>query len=109
MRRAAFALQLVEATDLLLAGLDRLRAAVRTQALRHRRTLMIGRTHGIHAEPITFGFKVAGWVAELDRGIARLETATREVAVGKLSGAVGTHATIPPAVEEYVCSRLRLA
>src|SRR6266542_1752192 len=69
---------------------------------------MVGRTHGIHAEPITFGFKVAGWVAELDRARARLAAAGGEVATGKLSGAVGTHATVDPFVEEYVCSRLKL-
>jgi adenylosuccinate lyase len=78
-------------------------------AVRHRRTLMAGRTHGIHAEPITFGFKVAGWVSELDRSIARLEAATRDVAVGKLSGPVGTHASIDPRVEEYACAKLGLA
>src|SRR5256886_14400794 len=69
---------------------------------------MAGRTHGIVAEPITFGFKVAGWVAELDRTIARLELAAGEAAVGRVSGAVGTHATIDPRVEEHVCRELGL-
>ncbi len=105
----AFALQIRESADLILEDLRGLRAACANLALEHRRTPMVGRTHGIHAEPITFGLKVAGWVAELDRGIARLEAAARETAAGKLSGAVGTHATIPPAVEEYVCSRLGLS
>jgi adenylosuccinate lyase len=69
---------------------------------------MAGRTHGIVAEPITFGFKVAGWVAELDRSMARLQRATEEAAVGRVSGAVGTHATIDPRVEEHVCKELGL-
>jgi adenylosuccinate lyase len=104
----AFALQLRDAADLLLQGVDRLRAAVREQALRHRRTLMIGRTHGIHAEPITFGLKCAGWYAELARGRRRLAAAREEIAYGKLSGAVGTFANNPPAVEAAVCARLGL-
>jgi adenylosuccinate lyase len=69
---------------------------------------MAGRTHGVVAEPITFGFKVAGWVAELDRALGRLERATDEVAVGRVSGAVGTHATVDPKVEEHVCKELGL-
>jgi adenylosuccinate lyase len=104
----AFALQLRDAADLLLAGLDRLRAAVKAQALRHRRTPMIGRTHGIHAEPITFGLKCAGWYAELGRDRRRLALARREIAYGKLSGAVGTFANVDPAVEAAVCARLGL-
>jgi adenylosuccinate lyase len=104
----AFALQIRESAEVILEDLRALRAACAALAMEHRRTPMVGRTHGIHAEPITFGLKVAGWVAELDRGIARLEAATRDAAAGKLSGAVGTHATIPAAVEEYVCSRLGL-
>ncbi|MDQ6692372.1 MAG: adenylosuccinate lyase, partial [Candidatus Dormibacteraeota bacterium] len=76
--------------------------------IRHRRTLMAGRTHGIHAEPTTFGLKVAGWVAELDRGLARLVAARADVAAGKLSGAVGTHATVDPRVEASVLSALGL-
>jgi len=105
----AFALQLRDAAGLLLTGLDRLRAAVRTQALRHRHTPMIGRTHGIHAEAITFGLKCAGWYAELTRNRHRLAAARREVAHGKLSGAVGTFASSDPAVEAAVCARLGLA
>jgi len=104
----AFALGLCQATDLLLAELDRLRAAVRAQALRHRRTAMIGRTHGIHAEPITFGLKCAGWYAELGRDRRRLVAARAEVAHAKLSGAVGTFANNAPAVEAAVCARLGL-
>ncbi|HVB76617.1 MAG TPA: adenylosuccinate lyase [Candidatus Nitrosotalea sp.] len=104
----ALALQLGEAADLIQADLGRLREAALALALRHRRTLMVGRTHGIHAEPITFGFKVAGWVAELDRARARLVRAAGEVRVGKLSGPVGSHATLDPRVETYVCEHLGL-
>ena len=104
----AFALQLRDAVDLLLADLDRLRAAARTQALRHRRTVMIGRTHGIHAEAITFGLKCASWYAELTRGRRRLAAARAEIAHGKLSGAVGTFANNAPAVEAAVCAHLGL-
>ncbi len=104
----AFALQLRDAADLLLADLDRLRAAVRTQAERHRRTVMIGRTHGIHAEAITFGLKCAGWYAELTRGRRRLTLARDEIAHGKLSGAVGTFANNDPGIEAGVCARLGL-
>lgn len=104
----AFAVQLRESGQAILEDLRKLREVAAELAVRHRRTVMVGRTHGIHAEPITFGFKVAGWVAELDRDVVRLETATREVAVGKLSGAVGTHAALDPRVEEFVCERLGL-
>jgi adenylosuccinate lyase len=105
----AFAMQLRDAADLLLAGVDRLRTAVRAQAERHKHTLMIGRTHGIHAEPITFGLKCAGWYAELGRGRRALADARTLVAHGKLSGAVGTFANNPPEVESGVCRRLGLA
>ena len=105
----AFALQIKESSVLIRSDLRRLREAAAELALRHRRTLMAGRTHGIVAEPITFGFKVANWVAELDRAGERLRLATLEAATGKLSGAVGTHATIDPRVEEHVCRELGLA
>jgi adenylosuccinate lyase len=104
----AFALQLRESGEVIAGDLRRLRAAAVELALRHRRTLMVGRTHGIHAEPITFGFKVAGWVAELSRAVARLEAATADVATGKLSGVVGTHGSVDPRVEEHVCRALGL-
>jgi adenylosuccinate lyase len=104
----AFAMQLRDAADLLLGSLDRLRAAVREQAERHKHTPMIGRTHGIHAEPITFGLKCASWYAELGRGRRALAEARALVAHGKLSGAVGTFANHPPDVEAGVCRRLGL-
>jgi len=105
----AFALQLRESADIILKDLAAVRAAAALLAVRHRGTLMAGRSHGIHAEPITFGFKVAGWVAELDRSLERLRVARAEVATGKLSGVVGTHATLDPLVEERVLGRLGLA
>src|SRR2546426_7549361 len=104
----AFALQLRDAADLLLAGVDRLRAAVRAQALRHRRTPMIGRTHGIHAEVITFGLKCTSWYAELQRGRRGLAAARAAIAHGKLSGAVGTFANSEPGLEAAVLRRLGL-
>jgi adenylosuccinate lyase len=105
----ALALQLREAAGLLIAEFEKVRDVAFELAIRHRRTLMAGRTHGIHAEPITFGFKVAGWVAELERTLARLAATREEVSVGKLSGAVGSHATIPPEIEEKVLGDLGLA
>src|SRR5690348_9939509 len=104
----AMAAQMGESARIIQRDLGSVREAAADLALRHRRTLMAGRTHGIVAEPITFGFKVAGWVAELDRSIARMERAGGEAAVGRVSGAVGTHATIDPRVEEHVCKELGL-
>src|ERR1700694_3453883 len=104
----ATAVQLVESARLIAGDLASVREAAAELAIRHRRTLMGGRTHGVGPEPITFGFKVAGWVAELDRAQDRLARAADEVAVGRVSGAVGTHATVDPKVEEYVCAELGL-
>ena len=104
----AMAIQLVESAGIIQKDLTAVRDAAAELAVRHRRTLMAGRTHGIVAEPITFGFKVAGWVAELDRSLSRLHDAAAEAAVGRVSGAVGTHATIDPRVEEHVCGELGL-
>ncbi|HEV2029710.1 MAG TPA: adenylosuccinate lyase [Candidatus Dormibacteraeota bacterium] len=104
----AMAVQLVESARIIAGDLAAVREAAADLAIRHRRTLMAGRTHGVVAEPITFGFKVAGWVAELDRAQERLARAAAESAVGRVSGAVGTHATIDPKVEEHVCRELGL-
>ncbi|HEX3629707.1 MAG TPA: adenylosuccinate lyase [Candidatus Dormibacteraeota bacterium] len=104
----ALALQLVSAADVLIGDLDQLLAVVRRRALEERATLMAGRTHGIHAEPISFGFVLAGWLDELERERGRLLAAREDIRVGKLAGAVGTHATIDPRVEEYALSRLGL-
>jgi adenylosuccinate lyase len=104
----AFALQLRESGAVVAEDVRALREVAADLALRHRRTVMVGRSHGIHAEPITFGFKVAGWVAELDRAVQRLDAAASEIATGKLSGPVGTHASLDPRVEEHVCAALGL-
>jgi adenylosuccinate lyase len=105
----AFAMQLVEATDLLLPALDGLRGAVREKVEQHRHTIMVGRSHGIHAEPITFGLKLAGWYAELGRARGRLLRARAEIAFGKLSGAVGTYAVNGPDIEAEVLTAVGLA
>jgi adenylosuccinate lyase len=105
----ATSLQLVEATDLLLQDLDRLDTAVGKVAVEHRQTPCIGRSHGIHAEPTTFGHKLTVWVAMIRRDRERLAAARREIAVGQISGAVGTHANVPARVEDIVCERLGLA
>ena len=105
----AQALQMREACDLILKDLDALADAVRDRAIEFRRTPMIGRTHGVHAEPMTFGLKLALWIAELQRAIERVRRAREAVSVGKLSGAVGTFAHLPPQIEEDVCRRLGLA
>ena len=104
----ALAVRLVEAGELLQTALEDLTEVVIAAARKYRNTLMIGRTHGIHAEPTTFGFKLAVWVDELRRARVRLDAAIEDIAVGKISGAVGTHATVPPSIEEYVCERLGL-
>jgi adenylosuccinate lyase len=105
----ALSLQLVEALDLLLQGAERLEQAITRLALAHRRTPQVGRTHGVHAEPTSFGMKLAVWIDEVRRGQARLRAARERIAVGKFSGAVGTHALVPPEVEEYACAALGLA
>ena len=104
----AQALQMREACDVLLVDLDGLAEAIRDRAAEHRRTPMIGRTHGVHAEPMTFGLKLALWYAEVGRDIERIRRARAVVSVGKLSGAVGTFGHLPPQIEEDVCRRLGL-
>lgn len=104
----ALALRLRESADLLLEGLDDLRSAIAEKADEHRYTVMMGRTHGVHAEPITFGLKMACWLGEVERGIERLRAAREVVSVGKISGAVGTYAHCPPQIEERVCRKLGL-
>jgi adenylosuccinate lyase len=104
----ALALQMRQACDLILTGVDGLLAAIRHRADEHRHTPMIGRTHGVHAEPMTFGVKLALWYAELQRGRSRVERARTTVSVGKASGAVGMFAHLDPSIEEAVCRRLGL-
>lgn len=102
------AAQIKEAGALLTLSLATLIQTVAHAAEQYKYTLMVGRTHGIHAEPITFGLKLAMWMDELRRGQQRLAAALEDVTVGKISGAVGTHATIPPQIEEYVCEMMGL-
>ena len=105
----AQALQMREACDVVLADLAALADAIRARAEEHRRTPMIGRTHGVHAEPITFGLKLLLWYAEVARDIERVSRARAAVSVGKLSGAVGTYAHLDPSIEARVCEKLGLA
>ncbi|HEY1348401.1 MAG TPA: adenylosuccinate lyase [Ktedonobacteraceae bacterium] len=105
----ALALQIKAAGALLCTKLQALIEVVATRAREHRDTLMVGRSHGIHAEPMTFGLKLALWVDELRRQRNRLDAALAQIAVGAISGAVGTHATVPPQIEESVCAALGLS
>jgi len=104
----ALGLLLKESADLIIADLERLAEIVRARAREHKHTLMIGRTHGIHAEPITFGFKLAGWYAQIRRDTERMKAARHAVSFGKVSGAVGIYANVDPKVEQYVCKKLGL-
>ncbi|MCT7949787.1 adenylosuccinate lyase [Ancylothrix sp. C2] len=104
----ALALQLVASLDVLLARVEDFIQAIRYQAQQHRYTVMIGRSHGIHAEPITFGFKLAGWLAEMLRNRERLCSLRKQISVGKISGAVGTYANIDPKIEAISCQKLGL-
>ena len=104
----ALSLQIQEAGELILTGVDRAIEAVVERAEENRMTLMIGRTHGVHAEPTTFGLKLVGWAFELDRNRDRIRRALEGLRVGKLSGAVGTYAAIDPEVERLACERLGL-
>lgn len=95
-----------EASDIILADLEAFRQVLRRRAAEHKNTVMIGRTHGIHAEPITLGLKFALWLDETERNIERMKRAKEVVSVGKVSGAVGTYANIDPAVEAYICEKM---
>jgi adenylosuccinate lyase len=104
----AQALRTVRAADLLVQGLERLQGVLRRRALEHRRTLIVGRTHGIHAEPYTLGLKFVGWYAEAARNVERLRVAREEMRVGKISGALGTYAHLGPEIEASALARLGL-
>jgi len=104
----ALALQMREAADIILDDLDRLKESLAKKARRYRDTVMIGRTHGVHAEPITFGLKMAVFYEEVKRDIKRLEQAKENISYGKISGAVGTFSNIEPQIESYVCKKLGL-
>jgi adenylosuccinate lyase len=101
-------LQLVEASDILIQDVKELTAVLAQRAIEHKYTTMIGRTHGVHAEPTTFGLKLALWVEEMRRNLHRLAEAKKVISVGKISGAVGTYATVPPEVEQKACRKLGL-
>jgi adenylosuccinate lyase len=105
----ALSLQLVEAAELLEQDITELVTVLKERAIEHKHTIMMGRTHGIHAEPITFGLKLAIWVEEMNRNIHRLAEAKKVISLGKISGAVGTYATVPPEVEEKACANLGLS
>src|SRR5207247_7147504 len=104
----AQALQLKQAAAILIGGLERLREALKRRALEFQHTVQIGRTHGVHAEPITFGLKLAIWYEEAGRNQRRLKAAAEDMRVGKISGAVGTFAHIGPEIEEAICAKLGL-
>ena len=104
----SLALLLREAAGILIEDIDLLLAAIKRKAFAHKNTLMIGRSHGIHAEPITFGLKMALWHAEMERNRERMVRARETISAGKISGAVGTFSFIDPAIEEYVCGKLEL-
>ncbi|MFP4456972.1 MAG: adenylosuccinate lyase [Clostridia bacterium] len=99
---------IAQATDIILDDLDVLKEEIKEKALEYKDTVMMGRTHGVHAELTTLGLKFALWYAEIERNIKRIKTAREEIAYGKMSGAVGTFANIPPFVEEYVCKKMGL-
>jgi len=105
----ALGLQLTQAADILAKGVGELISVLESKAIEHKRTLMMGRTHGVHAEPTTFGLKMALWAEETKRNAQRLAEAKKVVSVGKISGAVGTYATVPPQVEKIACARLGIA
>jgi len=105
----ALGLQLTQAADILAKDVAELISVLEGKAIEHKYTLMMGRTHGVHAEPITFGLKMALWTEEMKRNAQRLAEAKKNISVGKISGAVGTYATVPPQVEKIACARLGLA
>ena len=104
----SLAIRLKESAEIIIEDLENVIKAIKKRALEHKYTVMMGRTHGVHAEPITFGFKMAIWYAEMERNLERMKRVREEICYGKISGAVGTFAHIEPFVEEYICSKLNL-
>jgi adenylosuccinate lyase len=104
----AFSVQLCRATDIILEGLSKLKEVLKKRAHEHKNTLCMGRTHGVHAEPTTFGVKLAGFYAEFERREQRIREARKVIATGAISGPVGTYSQLPPAIEAYVCKKLGL-
>lgn len=105
----ARSMQMRDAADLIIKDIDEVIKIVKRRAKEDKDTIMMGRTHGVHAEPITFGLKLLVWVAEMERNLERMKSAKATVSVGKISGAVGTYAAVDPRVEEFVCKKLKLA
>jgi len=105
----ALGLQLTQAADILAKDVAELISVLESKAIEHEYTIMMGRTHGVHAEPTTFGLKIALWTEEMKRNAQRLAGARKNISVGKISGAVGTYATVPPQVEKIACAKLGLA
>ena len=104
----SLAVRLKESAEIIIEDLENVIKVIKKKALEHKYTVMMGRTHGVHAEPITFGFKMAIWFTEMERNLERMKRAREEICYGKISGAVGTFAHIEPSVEEYICSKLNL-
>jgi len=104
----SLAVQMAEAADIILGDMDMLLGVLKQRAHEHRETIMVGRSHGVHGEPVSFGFKLAIWYEEVRRHRDRLRAVRQDIAVGKLSGAMGTFAHLGPEVEEFVCARLGL-
>jgi len=104
----SLAIRLKESAEIIIEDLENVINVIKKKALEHKYTVMMGRTHGVHAEPITFGFKMAIWFTEMERNLERMKRAREEICYGKISGAVGTFAHIEPSVEEYICSKLNL-
>ncbi len=103
-----YSVQLLQSADELVADLETVLGSIKERALEHKNTVCMGRSHGIHAEPVTFGLKLATWYAEMERNLTRLQAARESIATGAISGAVGTFANIDPSVEEYVCAKMGL-
>jgi len=104
----SLALRLKQSAEIIIEDIEKLIRAFKEKALEHKYTLMVGRTHGVHAEPITFGFKMALWFSEMQRNLERIKRAKEEISYGKISGAVGTFAHLDPHIEKYVCTKLGL-
>lgn len=104
----ALSLRMRASCDIIISGIEALIETLKDRAREHKWTLQIGRTHGVHAEPITFGFKLAVWAAEMERNLTRFKQAREQISYGKVSGAVGTYANVDPRVEQFVCEKLGL-
>jgi len=104
----SLALRLKQSAEIIIEDIEKAMKTLKEKAFLHKDTLMVGRTHGVHAEPITFGFKMALWFSEMERNLDRMKRVTKEISYGKMSGAVGTFAHLDPFIEKYVCKKLRL-